>query len=492
MVGEGKKGQFIDNAPVGRCLITANGIVQDADAVVCHILKITAADQTPTIFEFVAPEDLHLLEKFLHQKSPVEDLNSWLPLHLNDREGAEKTVLVKVVSRKDGGANLLELVLLPVFERYFHQPLFSIDQIPFSFAVSQDKYQTIFESATIGIAIINAKGRIVECNKVLAGMMGATREALINQSFADLNLGDDDSLVNFHERINTGQTDSIKHEVIIGSPEQPQKILMVSLSYIDDLDAVMMIAEDITERENAQKALLQSEKLSLTGRLAASLAHEINNPLQTSIGCLGLAEEMLDEDQSDLRDYLQMAIDELRRSARIVKKLRDLNQPVRARDYQPVDIRELIEDVILITQSRLRDKGITTVMHPSNAKNRTNIYGSQDQLQQVFLNIILNAVDVMSSGGKIDITLSQTQSPEGLRIKIRDNGPGISADHLGHLFDPFFTTKVDGLGLGLYICQQIIEDHNGEISAKNEEEKGAAFLIWLPSGKPNMQKESKL
>jgi signal transduction histidine kinase len=240
----------------------------------------------------------------------------------------------------------------------------------------------------------------------------------------------------------------------------------------------MFFTEDITHQQDTHVALLQSEKLALTGRLAASLAHEINNPLQTSLGCLGLVEEMLTDDDQDLAVYIKMAIEELQRSARIVKKLRDLNRTTDLSERSLIDLRELIDGVLVLTRNHFYDKDIVPVF-PYQGPPPV-IMASKDQIQQVILNLVVNAIDELPNGGKIYFDIIPTEEPQGIKLNIRDTGFGIDPAIENDIFDPFFSTKDDGIGLGLYICKQIIEDHSGTLTFISKIGEGTEFSCWLP------------
>jgi two-component system, NtrC family, sensor kinase len=240
----------------------------------------------------------------------------------------------------------------------------------------------------------------------------------------------------------------------------------------------MIFTEDVTHQQDTHVALLQSEKLALTGRLAASLAHEINNPLQTSLGCLGLVEEMLTEDDQDLAVYITMAIEELQRSARIVKKLRDLNRTSDLSERSPINLQEIIDGVLVLTRNHFYDKDIIPVF-PYQGPPPV-IKASKDQIQQVILNLVMNAIDELPNGGNIFFDIIPTEKPLGIKISVRDTGSGIDPAIENQIFDPFFSTKADGIGLGLYICKQIIEDHAGTLTFRSDRGEGTEFSIWLP------------
>jgi PAS domain S-box-containing protein len=353
--------------------------------------------------------------------------------------------------------------------------------------IKNQKYAALFESATVGIAVIDPGGSLTEVNPTFLADMGFTREEILNQSYAGVFEAEHFAeLKATLELILAGKSRQVNLEIIfhVGPDHEPGvKILKVSAAPVHNVKSdgqmIMLITEDITEQKEIHQALIESEKLALTGRLAASLAHEINNPMQTAMGCLGLAEEMLTEKDGDLHLYLTMALDELKRGARIVKRLKDLNRPVEKAEKAPINLKTLLADILFLTKNQLQDRDIQATFAPP--ESAAVILGSKDLIQQVFLNLVMNAIDAMPGGGEILITLTPTTSPAGFEIKIEDTGSGIKEADLTYLFDPFFTTKEDGIGLGLYICKRIIQEHKGRITLKSVVNGGTVFTVWLPA-----------
>jgi PAS domain S-box-containing protein len=341
----------------------------------------------------------------------------------------------------------------------------------------------IFESATIGIAVFEENGIVDEVNHAFEEYFNISREDVVGRHCCEVfQSAEFEKIHSVMDSICAGEETYERNVVSLNMPSGSHRILEFSLAKVFnrslDMNMLMMIVEDITNQQDTQKALIQSEKLALTGRLAASLAHEINNPLQTSIGCLGLAEEMLAEDDRDLGVYIQMAIEELRRSARIVKRLRDLNRTADEAEKSLVDLQELLNGVLILTRKRLNDRNIVPVF-PYQGK-KPLVMASNDQMRQVFLNLIMNAIDALPQGGNIYLDIIHTDEPSGFMVKVRDTGVGIQPEHLEHLFDPFFTTKEDGLGLGLFTSKRIIEDHHGWLEVESEPGVGTEFIVWLP------------
>jgi signal transduction histidine kinase/FixJ family two-component response regulator len=229
----------------------------------------------------------------------------------------------------------------------------------------------------------------------------------------------------------------------------------------------------IHQLEDSQRALIQAEKMATAGRLTASIAHEINNPLQAVQNCLHLAgrQELSGEQR---QNYLSMAIHELDRLMQTVHRMLDFYRPT-AVDRKPVDINALLERVISLAGKQLEDHNIR--LHRNLSHNLPPILAVSDQIQQVILNLLLNAMEAMPGGGHIFVELELagesnfTQKPASekslvqreVNIYIEDSGPGINANERKHIFEPFVSTKEQGIGLGLAVSYGIITAHGGSL-----------------------------
>ena len=240
---------------------------------------------------------------------------------------------------------------------------------------------------------------------------------------------------------------------------------------------ILNMAYETTDRKNAEEALVNAERLTTIGRMATSLAHEINNPIQSVVGCLGLAMENL-EDGKDATRFMDVAMEELLRASQIVHRMRDLGRKREARkEFR--DINALIEKVIILTHKKALDQQID-VQWEAN-ENLPLVPMIPDQIHQVFLNLVLNAIEAMPDGGSLSIDSSITNSNDEIKISFKDTGKGISQENLDQLFEAFYSTKQLGLGLGLYVSRRIIRSHRGEIKVESEINKGTNFTIWMPT-----------
>jgi len=236
------------------------------------------------------------------------------------------------------------------------------------------------------------------------------------------------------------------------------------------------LAESARKLERSQAQLIQAEKLAATGRLAASIAHEINNPLQAIHNCLHLVLNRPLTDEKRAR-YLQMAQEEVERLITIVTRTLDFYRPSKGR-IVPTQVNDLVESVLALAGKRL-EHGRVRVQRRL-ATNLPPLAVVPDQLTQVFLNLVINAAEAMTEGGELTITTAHQDNE--VHIGFKDTGPGIPPEEINKIFEPFYTTKATGTGLGLAISYGIVERHGGRITVESEPGRGTLFTVRLPIG----------
>jgi signal transduction histidine kinase/DNA-binding response OmpR family regulator len=243
-------------------------------------------------------------------------------------------------------------------------------------------------------------------------------------------------------------------------------------SYAQNLES--MVEKRTQELRAAQAQLVQTEKLAALGRLAAGIAHEVNNPLQPVLNCLEAAIEDVENDQPVDLESLRVAESEVQRIKTIVSRLLDFSRP-NHEERVPVDLHELIQEVLTLTNRQLERMQVSVETHLSPVEP---VAGSPTQLKQVLLNLVLNAMESMPDGGLITI---ETRSDErGSAILVADSGSGIDEETMAQIFEPFYSTKGSGTGLGLSGSYGIIPGHGGCIEVESEPGKGSRFTVWLP------------
>jgi signal transduction histidine kinase len=212
--------------------------------------------------------------------------------------------------------------------------------------------------------------------------------------------------------------------------------------------------------------------------MVASVAHELNNPIQTIQNCLFLTQQDV-VPQAPTQEYLSMALSETRRVANLVTQLREIYRPSKSVPSHYVNIFNLLSSVENLLQPHLQHQNVQWL--PKYEEADVFVEGIPDQIKQVFLNISLNAIEAMQpEGGLLEVDVIYSNSFDRVGVYFADSGSGISKDNLSKLFEPFFTTKDSGTGLGLSICYDIIQRHGGEITYANREGGGASFTVWLP------------
>ena len=243
------------------------------------------------------------------------------------------------------------------------------------------------------------------------------------------------------------------------------------------------IARDVSGRKKVERLAIEAEKVATTGRMAAAIAHEINNPLGSVLNLIFLARQD-GVTQQDIRSYLATAESELERVSHIARQTlgyyRDTGSP------SDVHLHDLIESVLSVYRNKLLANNIAVEARFNDLRK---ISVRSGEIVQVFSNVISNAIDAMPRGGRLSIAIRQTVRTErdGLQVVVTDTGKGIRRDHIGKVFEPFFTTKGNlGTGIGLWVAKQIVERHGGQVSISSSTEphdSGTVFTISLPFGR---------
>jgi signal transduction histidine kinase len=263
--------------------------------------------------------------------------------------------------------------------------------------------------------------------------------------------------------------------------EEDAKIMIILANHMavamENAELYKDLQDKMSELRETQEQLIQSAKLAAIGELASNVAHEINNPLTSIIGFTELSKE--EEDISAIRISLDIIERESLRAREIVSQLLNFARK-KPLQLTPVKINEVLRDVVMLTSSQAR---MSKVKIREDYGEFPVSVGDPDQLKQVFLNIVTNAICAMPEGGTLFISTSQ--AGEHTVIRLADTGPGISKEIMSRIFEPFFTTKKDkGTGLGLSISYRIIQDHGGRIEVESSEGQGTTFIVRLPQKLP--------
>jgi signal transduction histidine kinase len=246
---------------------------------------------------------------------------------------------------------------------------------------------------------------------------------------------------------------------------------------VEGLELVNSLNRMLQALDAKQEQLVQSEKLAAVGKVTAGIAHEINNPLNN----ISLTAEVLLEDlpNLDCHERFDMVRDILTQSDRarnVVHHLLEFSRTRKSEVVEVLDMARLVEDSIVLVKNQFRLGGIT--YRYDQPEQAATVLGNANQLQQVLVNIMLNAVQAMTPGGQL--TLSVERQGKEVVVAISDTGAGIAPELVPRIFDPFFTTKNEGTGLGLSLSYSIVKDHQGDIEVGSQEGRGTTFRIRLP------------
>lgn|GEM_PF-6930084 len=233
------------------------------------------------------------------------------------------------------------------------------------------------------------------------------------------------------------------------------------------------------ERETREE-LIRSEKLAAMGRTIASVAHELNNPIQTIKNCTYLLRSHLanGEPENTSKELLDLISAEIQRISTLVSQLREIFRPNQNMTMIRVNIGDVVQEVSAALKPQMRAVNVTPKIQ--SAKMPLIIYGVPDQIRQVFINLFQNAIDAMPEGGRLEVKFNIAEERGTFDVSVADTGPGIPPEAQTKVFEPFYSTKAKGMGLGLPIVFQIIQRHNGTIKIDSTPGKGCAFIISLP------------
>jgi PAS domain S-box-containing protein len=328
--------------------------------------------------------------------------------------------------------------------------------------------ENIIESAPLGIITVDSKLAVKYWNREMENITGVKRAVAINRSIQPL-----------LPWVHRGAWTLGEQKELIAQTSVNQTIKVNISPFKDPSGGLVIILENITEKKKMEEQLLQTSKLASLGQLTAGISHEIGNPL-ASISSLVQELQSLELNRSEdiefTRDSLQTINNHLARIATIVRSLGDFAR-ISSSEKKPTNINELLDQTVNLVKYDKRSRKIEFI---TQADPIPLLQVNPDQIQQVFLNLALNAIDAMPEGGRLEVNIRRVDS--SVLIRFIDSGSGIEEAELDRIFDPFFTTKLPGkgTGLGLSICYGIIKDHNGQISVKSKKGSGTTFEVRLP------------
>jgi two-component system, NtrC family, sensor kinase len=375
-------------------------------------------------------------------------------------------------------------------------------------AQSEERYRALLHHANDAVLLFDVAGRkILDANLALEQLSGYTRNELLaltpDQLFPKVAELQQQAQQQAQSGRGNGQAPRENYEIetslcTSGDQAMPVAVSVSAITHAGQ-QLLLLFARDISERQRIAKQLVQTEKLAALGRLSASMAHEINNPLQAIHNSVHLLlSRPLPEEKR--QRYLTMTMEEIERLISIVQRILDFYRPTRD-GMRPVNMNDILEAVLNLTANQLEEAQVT-VMRDCQA-HLPRVFAVSNHVKQVCFNLIFNAIEAMTdTGGTLtvrsyvvdasnDSTAAAFTTVSGVGannpvqgpavvIEISDTGPGIPPHDLPKVFEPFYTTRMKGTGLGLAVSYSIIEQHHGELAVRSELGQGTTFRITLP------------
>ena len=339
--------------------------------------------------------------------------------------------------------------------------------------------ENVFQSLEEGVLILDPDGSVTFLNRAACGFFGLHEEESVGQPLDGLVRG-----LDWPSLAGPGRQ-SVNRDLEVFYPEN--RFLNFYLSpLVEDVDGqeellgYVMLVRDITQSRRETEETIESEKLNALTLLAAGVAHEIGNPLNSLGIHLQLLERKISDlpaaDRSNLDEHLTTAQNEIKRLDSLLKEFLHAIRPATP-IRKTSNLNQVIEDTLSLLAPEMEERNVA--VHLNLDENLPNLLLDGDQMKQAFFNLLKNAYQALpGSGGEIHI--ESTSNEFEIVVSVRDNGSGISPDLMGSLFEPFRSGRKSGTGLGLLIVRRIVREHNGEIKFESEEGKGTSVHIYLP------------
>lgn len=357
-----------------------------------------------------------------------------------------------------------------------------------SASTARISWENILTSLEEGVVVIDLQGRISFFNQSVEMLTELPASYALGQPYTSVFAKSPWLVEMVRMSEPPGQTGS-RGEGDLARPRGRRVAVNLTVSPLQDsydrfLGSIVLL-RDLTHRKELEEDLKRADRLSLLGTLAAGLAHEIKNPLAGIKGAAQLLTRKV-KDETGLREYAEIVVNEVNRVDVLIDQLLDLSRPAKL-DFQPLNIHEILDQVLLLETTDAAGSGVE--IRKNFDPSLPSISGDRARLMQVFLNLVKNAFQAMNGRGALTVTtrietdfhIREHGRERGkfIRVDIEDNGPGIKEEDLPNIFSPFFSTKTNGTGLGLAICYRIINEHGGLIRVESSAGAGACFKVSL-------------
>ncbi len=359
----------------------------------------------------------------------------------------------------------------------------------------QDLTADILTGIEDGVVVTDADGRVLIWNRAAEEMTGIAAADAVEKNVHAVFSDNPSVMSQIDKTFSSGRSYSDYESELTVKHRSPLPVGFVTSVLTDNEGrptGVILSIRDQAGVRDLKERMRRSDRLATLGMIAAGIAHEVKNPL---VGIRGAAQLMKSELSTEsgagtnkgLIEYLDVILKEADRLNKVLEGILDFTR-LKPREIRAYNIHSILDRVLLLNEESVRKNGVvlTRLYDPS----LPDIIGNGDQLIQVFLNIIKNAIEAMPAGGKLTVVtrmsdLFTSVQADGKKhrlmvVKVSDTGPGIKPEHLTDIFTPFFTTKDKGVGLGLALSYQIVQEHLGTIRVESQENEGTMFSVYLP------------
>jgi len=354
-------------------------------------------------------------------------------------------------------------------------------------------YESVLMGLPDAVVGVDEALRVVLWNSAAEVLSGRSARRVLGRLLKEIFPPDSSLVRHLAETLRTGESRSEAEAVVEGPEGRPVPVSIVTASLTGRAapEGAVAVLRDLTRIRQLEEEVRRGETLATAGRMAVGLAHEIRNPLGAIRGVVQLLRKELGG-TTPWGEHLGVLVKEVDRVNRILQLLLDLGRPVHLRSA-PLNLHQLLERVALLTEELAAAQGVTILRRYD--PSLPPILGDEDQLIQVFHNLVRNAIEAMPGGGRLTLTtrlsmnrlFAKVDLGTGMRsmveVQVSDEGEGIPEAFRAKIFDPFFTTKENGLGLGLALCHRILEEHKGAIQVESTPGKGATVTCFLPIAK---------
>jgi len=334
----------------------------------------------------------------------------------------------------------------------------------------------LVENMPIGLVAIDNHRKLTSLNHVAGFILSLSAAEVIGENATQVV---PEELLKLLENLDTEK--GVVEKEIDCTVRQGKVIpLEVSATLLNDENGkflgYVLLFKDLSEVRSLRKEIARSQRLASVGRLAAGVSHEIRNPLSSIKGFATYFKERY-HDVPENQQISNLMIQEVDRLNRVVGQLHEFSRPITV-TKKPINVRTFLENSLKLIERQTSEANIEIQTRLDSEIDE--ILVDPDRINQVFLNLYLNAMESMKNGGNLNVWLLKNEEKDGIKIRVQDTGTGISEDDLTHIFDPYFTTKASGTGLGLAIAHNIIEAHDGEIKVDSRLGQGTTVTILLP------------